>query len=31
LRVLLVQDALDPEAIYEGDDLVDQPVEVDAG
>jgi hypothetical protein len=31
LRVLWVQDALEPEAIDEGDDLVDQPVQVDAG
>ena len=31
LRMLSVQDALESEAIDEGDDLVGQPVQVDAG
>jgi len=28
---LRVQDALEPEAIHEGDDLVDQTVQIDVG
>jgi hypothetical protein len=31
LRILRVQDALEPEAIHQGDNLVDQPVQVDLG
>jgi hypothetical protein len=31
LRVLWVQDALEPEAIDKSDDLVDQSIQVDAG
>jgi hypothetical protein len=31
LRVLRVKDALESEAIDEGDDLVDQPVQIDVG